>query len=433
MVMIKTTITHILEFQARRLLKKRHPLVVAVTGSVGKTTTKLAIATVLSQKYRVLAHYGSYNTPIAVPLAMLGLQVPTNVRNPFAWLKLVFESEKCLQKPFPYDVLVLEFGADHPGDVEYFKKYIHPDVAVVTAVSPEHMEYFGSIDAVAQEELAVTHFAKETIINRDDVDTVFSKYVPTGINLDTYGTSGVAEYRFSTQDTKPGLGFTGHFVSPEYGEQVVTLRVTGEHMVRAAVAAGAVGIKLALSAAEVAAGLAQIRPAPGRMNILKGLERTTLLDDTYNSSPLAAIAALQTLYSFTAPQRIAILGSMNELGDYSPEAHKLIGEACEPSLLDWVVTIGADAQQYLAPVASAKGCQVRSFMNPYEAGGFVHSVLHPGAVVLAKGSQNGVFAEEALKGLLGDTAQEEKLVRQSPDWLAIKQKEFGIAQEIQTD
>jgi UDP-N-acetylmuramoyl-tripeptide--D-alanyl-D-alanine ligase len=425
-VMIKDIITHILEFQAGRLLKKHKPIIIAVTGSVGKTSTKLNIATVLSQKFRVLAHYGSYNTHIAVPLAIFDSHIPLSLRNPLSWLRLIWETEQKLHRDYPYDVLVLELGTDHPGEIDYFKKYVRPDVAVVTAVAPEHMEYFGTLDAVAKEELAVTHFSKETLINRDDIDAIFSKLVPEGINLDTYGTSGIAEYRFVTQDYRPGKGFTGVFVSPEFGEQAVTLQVVGEHNIRTAVAAGAVGVKLGLTATQLIKGLNEIRPVSGRMNLLRGLEGSTLIDDTYNSSPSAAIAALQTLYIFPTHQRIAILGSMNELGEYSQQAHKQVGEACDPALLDWVITIGAEAEHYLAPVAAARGCQVRSFSSPYDAGIFAHSVLHPGAVVLAKGSQNGVFAEEALKELLGEPGEEERLVRQGSDWMSIKQRQFGL-------
>lgn len=427
--MIKQTITRILEAQARRLLKKHKPLIVVVTGSVGKTSTKLNIATVLSQKYRVLAHYGSYNTHISVPMAIFDLKIPLKLKSPISWLKVLLATQKQLSSDYPYDVLVLELGTDHPGEVEYFKKYIHADVAVVTAVAPEHMEYFGSIDAIAKEELAVAGFAKETLVNRDDIDTAFSKLVPEGINLDTYGTSGVAEYRFMTEDSRPGQGFIGYFVSPEFKEQLVTLHVLGEHNIRTAVAAGAVGIKLGLDAKQVVAGMNAIKPVMGRMNPLKGLEGSTIIDDTYNSSPLAALAALQTLYLFTAKQRIAILGSMNELGDYSAEAHKEVGEACDPSLLDWVITIGSEAEKYLAPAAAGRGCQVRSFSSPYEAGAFAHQVLHPGAVVLAKGSQNGVFAEEAIKELLHAPEEDENLVRQSEYWMVIKEKEFGAFQD----
>jgi UDP-N-acetylmuramoyl-tripeptide--D-alanyl-D-alanine ligase len=423
--MMKQFVTSLLEHQARRLLKKFRPKIVAVTGSVGKTTTKLNIATVLSQKYRVLAHYGSYNTPIAIPMAMFDMKLPLTLKNPLSWWQVYRAMSRQLKQPYPYDVLVLELGADHPGDIIYFKKYLAPDVAVVTAVAAEHMEYFGTMDAVAQDELAVTHFSRLSLINRDDISAEYSKYAPEGINLDTYGTSGVAEYHFLTDNYEPGKGFTGTFVSPEYGAQKVTLGVMGEHTLRTVVAAGAVGIKLGLSAEQVQAGLQNIRPVHGRMNILRGLNDTTIIDDTYNSSPIAAIAALQTLYLFPAKQRIAILGSMNELGAYSQEAHEQVGRACDPALLDWVITIGDQARTHLAPVAEQRGCRVRSFDSPYDAGACAHQLMEPGAVILAKGSQNKVFAEEAVKILLHSTEEESSLVRQTSDWLAIKQRQFG--------
>lgn len=429
--MIKTFITQRLEARARRLLAKYKPKIVAVTGSAGKTSTKIAIATMLSEKYRVLAHYGSYNTPIALPLAIFNMHLPLRLRHPLSWFKVFWAMSKQIRQPYPYDVLVLELGTDSPGDIAYFKKYIHPDIAVVTAVAEEHMAYFKTMEAVAQEELSVAAFSGLTLINRDDIDTKYAHYVPEGINLDTYGTSGVAEYRFVSNNYEPGKGFTGLFVSPEYKEMPVALSVVGEHNIRTAVAAGAVGIKMGLTAEQVKSGLEKIRPVNGRMNLLKGMRDSTIIDDTYNASPLSAIAALQTLYVFPARQRIAILGSMNELGDFSKEAHERVGKACDPALLDWVITVGADAERYLAPAAEKRGCRVRSFSSPYDAGAEAHRLMDAGAVILAKGSQNGVFTEEAVKMLLHSTEEEQYLVRQTADWLAIKQRQFGKFQSVQ--
>lgn len=428
--MFKAIITHLLEFQARRLLKKFKPKIVAVTGSVGKTSTKLAIATVLSERYKVLAHYGSYNTPVALPMAMFDMHLPLQLHHPLSWLKIFGEMSRRLRRPYPYQILVLELGSDRLGDIAYFKKYIHPDIAVVTAVAPEHMQTFGTIETVAQEELSIASFAGLTLINRDDIDESYAKFVPDGINLDTYGTSGVAEYHFKIQNYKPGSGFSGVFVSPEFGSQQANIRLVGEHNIRSAMAAAAVGIKMGLTIGEVVSGLQKIQPVNGRMNLLRGLKSSTLIDDSYNSSPLAAVAALQTLYLFPATQRIAVLGSMNELGTYSERAHKEVGKACDPALLEWVITIGSEAEKYLAPAAVARSCRVRSFASPYDAGTFVHSVLQKNAVVLIKGSQNGVFSEETTKMLLHRTEDESKLVRQTPDWMAIKQKQFGEVKNI---
>ncbi len=422
---MKNFVLFLIEHQTRRFLKRHKPKIIAVVGSVGKTSTKLAITTVLKQRFRVLVQEGNYNADVSVPMTIFDLPMPpaARLKSPTEWLKQLWYMELKIHRPFLFDALVLELGTDKPGDIEHFRKYLRPDIAVVTAVTPEHMEFFKTIDAVAQEELSITNFSELAIINRDDIDETFARYVNNS-NIDTYGTSGVAEYHYLTEDFEAGTGFAGKFVSPEFGEQQVVLKLAGEHNVKAAVAAGVVGIKMGLSQTEIVNGLTAIRPVQGRMNILRGLLDSTIIDDTYNSSPAAAVAALQTLYLFPSKQKIAILGSMNELGEFSQKAHEEVGTMCDPTLLDWVVTIGEDAEKFLAPAAAKRGCQIRSFKSPYEAGAFVHSVLHPHATILAKGSQNGVFAEEALKILLHATEEESQLVRQEPDWIARKEAMF---------
>lgn len=424
-------VTALLESKAKKLLEKFKPKVVVVTGSVGKTSTKLAIATVLSERYKVLAHHGSYNVPVAVPMAMFDLQIPLSIRNPFSWFRVLSSMNKMLKdNDYPYQVLVLELGTDHPGEISYFKRYLSPDIAVVTAVAPEHMEGFGTLDAVAKEELSVAKYSKLTLINRDDISGIFAKEIPDGTNLDTYGTSGIAEYRFVLDSFEPGKGFKGKFISPEYGVQAAKLQVVGEHNIRTVVAAGAVGIKMGVPSQQVIAGMEKVRPVSGRMNLLRGLKNTTIIDDTYNSSPLAAIAALQTLYQFKAPQRIAILGSLNEMGDFSRQAHEEVAMACDPAMLEWVILVGEEAKKYMLPMLQKRGVRVETFLSPYEAGAFVHKVMQSKAVILVKGSQNGVFCEEAVKMLLHSTEEELQLVRQTPDWLAIKKKQFDKPLEL---
>jgi UDP-N-acetylmuramoyl-tripeptide--D-alanyl-D-alanine ligase len=163
------------------------------------------------------------------------------------------------------------------------------------------------------------------------------------------------------------------------------------------------------------------------MRTLPGVSSTTLIDDTYNSSPSAVKAALEVLYQTQAGQRICILGDMNELGEQSPAEHRAVGEYCDPKKLDLVVTIGAESQKSLAPAAEKNGCEVKSFDSPYEAGDYVKQHLRQGAVILAKGSQNRIFAEEALKKLLRDPADAGQLVRQSPYWLKVKNQQFPDA------
>ncbi len=423
--MFKKIIQKRLERLAKKYLKKHKPKLILVTGSVGKTSTKLAIATVLSERFGVRVHEGNHNSELSVPLGILGIDYPDNIHSLGAWLKVHKAAKRRIKnKTNDCDVIVQELGTDAPGDIPHFGTYLKADIAVVTAVSPEHMQTFGNLDAVAQEELAVAKFSERIVINRDDIDGSYSKFLSLSA-VNTYGVSGAAEYRFETIDSNLKDGFKGQFIAPEFGKVDVTLKLVGEQNVKAAVAAGLVGAKLGLTAQDIANGQSKIQPVHGRMNIVKGLKDSTLIDDTYNSSPLAAEAALRTLYGLSAGQKIAILGSMNELGTTSAEAHKKLGEFCNGTELAWVITIGKEAEEHLAPAAKGQGCQVKSFSNPYDAGAFAHKVLERNAIVLAKGSQNGVFAEEALKILLHNSVDERQLVRQSAAWLEQKQKQFA--------
>lgn len=423
--MFKSYIQKKLEKRTREYFAK-HPDVklVVVTGSVGKTSTKSAIATVLNEQFRVRMHDGNHNTALSAPVAMLGLEYPENVKNVWAWLTVLRAAKKRVNNPSDVDVVVQELGTDRIGEIAHFGTYLRPTIAVVTAVTPEHMEFFGTIEKVAEEELAVINYSQIGLINRDDIEGRFASFI-TNPSIDTYGITSAAEYRFEAGDTTGLDGYKGKFTAPELPSPLsTTLHIIGEHSIRPVVAALAVGSKLGMPPDTLSRGAAKVRPVAGRMNLLRGVNESLIIDDTYNSSPAAATAALQTLYRFDAPQRIALLGSMNELGAMSADEHKKLGEFCDPSLLAWVITVGDEAEQYLAPAARARGCQVKSFKSAIEAGAFAHKALEEKAVILAKGSQGGVYLEEAIKILLHETHEDKELVRQSPDWMHTKQKFF---------
>ncbi|OJU87561.1 hypothetical protein BGO17_01020 [Candidatus Saccharibacteria bacterium 49-20] len=420
--MFKSFIQAKLERAVKKYFKK-HPEVklVAVTGSVGKTSTKVAIGTVLNEKFRVRLHEGNHNSELSAPLAILGVEFPDDIRSLGQWLAVFKAVNTRIKQPTDVDVIVQELGTDAIGQIPHFGTYLTPDISVVTSVAPEHMEFFKTLDAVAAEELAAANFSKWALINRDDIPGVYAADI-TNPNLNTYGTTDAAEYRFDSSDYTFADGFSGVFIGPEYQDPVpATLHLIGEHSTRAAVAAGAVAAKLGMSAQEVASGLGKVRAVKGRMNILRGLNESVIVDDSYNSSPLAVASALRALYQMNVPQRIAVLGSMNELGDMSQAEHAAVGKLCDPIALSYVVTVGEDAAKYLAPVAQTNGCKVVSFKSPLEAGAFVHKYLERGAAVLFKGSQGGIYLEEAIKIVLHSTEEEEQLVRQSPEWMKKKQ------------
>ncbi len=424
--MIKHYIQKKLENYVRKYFIK-HPEVklVAVTGSVGKTSTKVAIATVLSERYRVRLHEGNFNTFMSVPTAILGIEYPSNIKSIGAWLAVFRAAKERINSPTDVDVIVQELGSDRIGQVLHFGTYLHPEIAVITAISPEHMEFFHTIDNVAREELSVANFSKQAIINKDDIAGEYAKYL-TNSNISTYGTSASAEYHYLSENYSFDIGHNGIFIAPELTEPVLaTVHVLGEHTLRPAIAAAAVAVKLGMEPSEIASGMAKIHALPGRMNILSGANETILIDDTYNSSPLAAESSLRELYKLSVPQRIAVLGDMNELGDTSDAEHKKLGEMCDPNQLAWVITVGNQAEKFIASAAKARGCQVKSFRDALQAGGFVRSVAEKGAAILFKGSQGGVYLEEAVKVMLHSTSNESQLVRQSPEWLAKKTAFFS--------
>lgn len=405
---------------------RKHPEVklVVVAGSVGKTSTKVAIATVLSEKYPVRVFEGNHNTNLSAPLAILGIDYPEDIKSVRAWLKVFKQARIRINSPADVNVIVQELGTDRIGQIPQFGTYLQPDIAVVTAVSPEHMEYFGNMDNVAREELSVINYSKQAIINRDDVSGEYSKYLTNGM-ISTYGTNASAEYHFISNKYTFLEGHEGVFIAPEWQQPVpVNIHVLGEHTMRPAIAAGAVAIKLDMTPAEIARGFEKVHALPGRMNVLRGIEKSVIIDDTYNSSPLAVESSLRTLYQLSVPQRIAVLGSMNELGDSSAQAHISVGELCDPNQLNWVVTVGELANKYLAPAARSRGCQVKCFDNAIAAGGFVRSVIEEGAAILFKGSEGGIYLEEAVKIVLHSTIEESVLVRQSPSWIRRKDEFF---------
>ncbi|MDR1033040.1 MAG: UDP-N-acetylmuramoyl-tripeptide--D-alanyl-D-alanine ligase [Candidatus Nomurabacteria bacterium] len=404
---------------------KVHPEIklVVVTGSVGKTSTKAAVAEVLAQQYRVRMSLYNLNTEIGAPMAILGIDMPDNIRSFGAWRRVFKTARRRIKSPTDVDIIVQELGADKVGDIVAFARYLRPYLAVVAAVTPEHMEGFGTIDAVAQEELTAANIAQTAVINRDDVDGEhFSRFLvnPT---IFTYGSTEAAEYSFEIDDFDVRSGYKGKFKTPG-GDIAAEVHVLGEHCIRPVSAAVAVGVCMQVPADKIAAGVAKIRPVAGRMDVLRGLEDSVIIDDSYNSSPAAVAAALNTLYTVPSPARVAVLGDMNELGESSAAEHQAVGKMCDPNLLSWVITVGKESANYLAPIARQNGCQVESFENALQAGAFVHKVLEPGAVVLFKGSQGGIYLEEAIKIILHSTEEENDLVRQTPGWMRIKQEFF---------
>jgi UDP-N-acetylmuramoyl-tripeptide--D-alanyl-D-alanine ligase len=416
---IKSLVTKLLWLQVNRLRQKHKPIVIAVAGSIGKTGTKSAIASVIKQSKRVQWQNGNYNDLLSVPLIFFGKKAPA-VYNIFAWLWILLSAEVHINGAYPYDVVVVELGTDHPGDLAKFKQYFHADYGVLTAITPEHMEHFADMDAVALEELVITELADTTLY---DNATMPSKYHQMLKKALSYGSKG-SDSTFEASGISDDLSRN---VTIKVGNNSYTAEVPllGKQQLPAMACAVLLATKLKLSKTSIQKGLEEIEPLPGRMQVLKGENGSLLIDDTYNASPNAVKAALDTLYELKGKKKIAVLGQMNELGKHSEQLHTLVGEYCDPKKLEIVVTIGEDANKYLAQAAGDKGCNVMRCPTPYHAADVVRLQLQPGTIVLVKGSQNSVFAEETVKELLENPHDAKKLVRQSRFWQSIKSKQFG--------
>ena len=414
----RTIVVAILSWQVRRLRRKNAFKIVGVVGSIGKTSTKRAIAEVLSAEQRVRYQSGNYNDLATVPLALFGQPMPA-LFNPFGWLGVFLSNELQLAKAYPYDTAVVELGTDGPGQIAAFARYLHLDLAVVTGLTPEHMEFFKDLDAVVAEELSVADYADRVIVN---ADFAAEQYLNSLTNPVTYGIDSSADYRAT--DIAYGEVTKLHVAKNGAAYADLAISAFSSAQIYSLLAATVVWDLLGQEKSKLPEALSKITAVPGRMQMLEGVRGIKIIDDSYNASPEAMKAALDTLYQMQATHKVALLGNMNELGDFGIEAHREIGAYCDPARLDEVLTLGPEANEYLAPAAEKRGCKVTVFQSPYTAGEYLASSLPDGAAVLIKGSQNRVFAEEAIKSLLRNPVDESRLVRQSKDWLEIKTKQF---------
>ena len=392
----------ILYVLARLALRRYRPLVVGITGSVGKTSTKEAIASVLKAQYhnRVRKNELNLNTEIGVPLTILG--VSGGGKNIFAWLLSLFKG--CLKiiwnSSYP-EIIVLEMGADKPGDIRYLVKLAKPTVGVVTAVGeiPVHVEFFAGPKNLAREKARLVEGLLSTgfaILNFDD-DTVLDMRERTSAHIITFGFGQGADVRATAMEIRNHSSSEGELVPDginfklEYRGKIVPVRmvnVFGKGAAYAALAAASVGVAMKMNLLEIAEALANFEPPPGRLRLIEGEKQTRILDDTYNSSPIAAIAALETLKALPAQRRIAVLGDMLELGKYSEGAHRSMGEKVSQGT-DILITVG-DRARFIANEALARGMdeeKIFSFSATEDAAGKLEEILQKGDLILIKGSR----------------------------------------------
>ena len=417
---LNSVTTLVLTFFAKLLLKKHSPKIIAITGSVGKTSTKRAVAAVVEQDFKTQWHEGNYNTAVGLPLALYEIELPKNIYNPLSWLKVFFSMiSKLIFWNYPYELLVLEYGIDHPGEMDHYISFTQPDIGIVTAIQGAHLGAgLKNLDTVYKEKTKLATAAKVALVNADD-KLLLNKYVKDHPHTKTYGT-GDADFAGKIKQNKDG------FIEIKLEKHTIKTHFIGEHSGLSLIAGWAVGDLLNIDPATRIQALEELQPYPGRMNVFDGLRGSVIIDDTYNNvSVEAAKTAIKSLLNFPVQgKRYLIIGTMNEMGKQTGAGHREVGAFLAENPVDYLVTIGQPPKDFLTPEAKKSIKNIKSYDSPYKAGAHVSKLLKKDDVVLVKGSQNGVFAEEATALLLRLESDRSKLVRQSSRWQKLKHAQF---------
>jgi UDP-N-acetylmuramoyl-tripeptide--D-alanyl-D-alanine ligase len=343
---------------------------IGVTGSAGKTTTKEAIAHVLSRRFRVLKSEGNFNNHFGLPLMLLKLEPE-------------------------HDVAVIEMGMSHAGEIRALAKIAQPKIGVVTNVAPVHLEFFDSVAGIARAKYELIESLPSSglaVLNADD------EYVSQfGRNFQgkvvTYGRAATANVR-AEKVTSRGVQGSGFDVVVGAVREHAILPLVGEHNVLNALAAVAIGVERGLPVAEAVAALATLAAADKRGQVLQ-VGNITVINDCYNSNPKALEAMVESLAAMPARRRIVVAGEMLELGPAAEEMHRRAGRYIAEKQVDVLLGVRGLAQA-MVEEARKSGAAAEFIPAPEDAGEWLARETREGDVVLLKASR-GVKLENALE------------------------------------
>ncbi len=354
---------------ARRLWGK--PLL-AVTGSVGKTTTKEILAHILATRFRVMKSTGNLNNHIGLPLQLQKLEAE-------------------------HDLAVVEMGMNHAGEIRALGALAHHDLAVVTTVAPVHLEFFGSLAEIARakyEIIETLHPGGVAVLNADD-DYVCQFGRDFKGKVATFGIRRAADVSAQKVKLNGAEGSTFELVVGSVGEPV-TFPLVGEHNIYNALAATAAAMERGVTPSQAAVALSSIRPPDKRGQVLN-IGGATIINDCYNSNPRALEAMIDTLASMKAERHILVVGEMLELGATAETLHRESGRHAAEKKIDLVIGVRGLARA-VAEAACGAGAQAQFVETPEQAGEWLARNLRPGDAVLLKASR-GVRLERALEML----------------------------------
>ena len=400
--------------EADKVLKTADPTTVAVTGSVGKTTTRVAIAHVLADSGRpIVEATGNMNTEISVPLVICGQKVIPH--RAWHWVGAYRRSRHFAAKSglAADTVLVLEFASEQEGDIAFLAERVPLDLAVFTLFSPSHLSMDAAV--VKKEKSTLIKGLKPSgviIANADDQEQAELVADRRAIS---YGYDKSATVRLDKVTAGTG-GMKGTIVY-RGARYPFTTKLIGKHQAMSVAAAFAAGVKLGRTPSQIVARLASLSGQPGRLRLIEGRKKRTIVDDSYNSSPIAAQAALEVLSGMRQPGRrlVAILGNMNSLGRGTVAAHLELGRQAAAAKLDYLVAVGPNAHRIIKGAREGGMAEQHliEFETPERLIARLDNLLQTGDIILIKASQNGMKLERVVKILMAHPERaKEELVRQ---------------------
>ena len=426
----KKIIVIVITWQAKLILRKYNPKIIAITGSVGKTSTKDAIFVVLSKFKIVRKSEKSFNSEIGLPLTILGS--PNGWDDPFIWLENIIHGFYLIlwKQPYP-EYLVLEIGVGKPGDIiKNVVPWLKPDVVIVTRFpdKPVHVEFFGTVEKIIEEKSALVHALKKDgilILNHDD-EKVYSlhqkstcKTVSYGMNENATYHSVYPTYLYTTRNNikfPSGINFKLEYEGNTF--PVMLPNIVGIHNIGQAAAAIACARELGCDLLESINAVSEYVTPPGRLSLIEGINNSVIIDDTYNSSPVAMESAIEVLKEVEGKRKIAVLGDMLELGKFTEDEHYLVGENIY-GVADILVAVGPRAKT-ISQGALEKGFNLKNVYNfdsSKTASKFLEGIVEEGDIILIKGSQ-GVRLERAVEAIMKHKELKRTLLcRQDKEWL----------------
>lgn len=404
--MLRTLLKSTLRWLSTIILKRYRPDIIAITGSLGKTSAKEAVFQVLSQKFRVQRTDKNYGTEFGVPAAIIGVEVPSR-QLLIKWLIIFIKAIGLIiikSKKYP-QILVLEMAADKHGDIKYFMSFIKPKISIITSISQVHLEKFAKFSQIISEKRQIIECLPPeayAVLNFDD-EHVKKMAGKTKARILAYGLNN-QEAIIKAQDVKIILkdNQIGLYFKLLYNDTATPVFAPGAaavHQIYSLLAAATCASIYKLTVLEIAQGLEKFQSLPGRFAIKKGQNNTWLIDDAYNAAPVSVCAALESLSNFpTGKRRIAVLGDMLELGSFEKQGHETVGKCAACQKLNLLIIYGERAKMIgqSAQDAGMPKDKIRHFDNQEELVDYLKGQMQREDVILVKGS-HGMKMEEMVE------------------------------------